>query len=89
MQPDPKDEMQNEEDHYEAAEIAEPADEDEDALLNRIEEAENNKSKREILLGKIAVARSKLAEAQEARDTAKVAELKQKIAGLVEERKGL
>ncbi len=89
MQPDPKDEAQEAEDHYEPAVLAEPVDVDEDARLKRIEEAESRESQREILLGQIAVARGQLYEAEAAGDAEKAAALEKKIAELTEKRKRL
>lgn len=89
MPSDQKGEPQDENDHYEPAALAEPSDLDEDARLKRIEEAEDRESRREILLGQIAMARSALYEAQEAGDAAKAATLEQRIADLTRERNGL
>lgn len=89
MPSDHKGEPQDENDHYEPAALAEPSDRNEDARLRRIEDAENRESRREILLGQIAMARSALYKAQEAGDAAKAAVLEQKIADLTRERKGL
>ena len=75
-----------EEEAYEPAPIAEPKYADEDARLRAISAAEDNESRREILLGQIAVARSKLYTAQAAGDGALVAALREQIAKLTSER---
>lgn len=77
------------EDHYEPAPIAEPEEVDEATRLQRINEAEDIESRREILLGQITVARGKLYEARAAGDEALAASLKQTIDRLTTERDGL
>lgn len=77
------------EDQYEPAPIAEPEDVDEAAHLRRIAAAEDIESRREILLGRIAVARGKMYEAMEAGDEALAAALREKVAALTSERNGL
>lgn len=81
-------ETPDENDHYESAELAEPEDVDEDERLRREEEAEKLESRREILLGQIAVARRKLYAAEEAGDAALAAELELKIDALTAARNG-
>lgn len=80
------DESNPEDNAYEPAPIAEPEDADEAARLQRIGAAEETESRREILLGQIAVARSKLYEAQAAGDAALVSALRDRIAKLTSER---
>jgi len=75
-----------EEDAYEPAPLAEPKYADEAARLQAISAAEDIESQREILLGRIAVARSKLYAAQAAGDAAQVAALRERIANLTRER---
>ncbi len=73
----------------EAAELGDSADLDEDARLQIAEDVEKRETRREILLGQIAVARSDLYAAQAAGDAVKVAELERRIAKLTGERDGL
>ena len=76
-------------DEYEPAELGDTGDLDEDARLKIAEDVEKRETRREILLGQIAVARSDLYAAQAAVDAAKVAALEQKLAKLTAERDGL
>lgn len=85
MQNKPRDQ----DDEYEAAELGNSADLDEDARLQIAEDVEKRETRREILLGQIAVARSDLYAAQAAGDAVKVAELERRIAKLTGERDGL
>jgi hypothetical protein len=80
---------QDPDDDYEPAELGDTADLDEDARLKIAEDVERRETRREILLGQIAVARSDLYDAQAAGDAAKVAALEQKLAKLTAERDGL
>jgi hypothetical protein len=80
------DEPNPEEDAYEPAPIAEPKYADEAARLHAISAAEDIESRREILLGQIAVARSKLYAAEAADDAVLVATLRERIAKLTSER---
>ena len=81
-------EPQDDDDNYEPADLGDSDDLDEDERLRMIAEGEAQETRREILLGQIAVARSKLYEAEEAGDTAAVARLEQTIAKLTREREG-
>lgn len=83
------DEPNPEEDTYEPAPLDEPKYADEAARLQAISAAEDIESQREILLGRIAVARSKLYAAQVAGDAAQVAALRERIAKLTRERNEL
>jgi len=80
------DEPNPEEETYEPAPIAEPEYADEAARLRAISAAEDIESRRDILLGQIAVARSKLYTAQAAGDGALVAALREQLAKLTSER---
>ncbi len=85
MSNEPKDEN----DDYEPADLSTPAPAD-DVERRRIrDEAEDREVRREILLGKLAKAQNLLDAAEKQGDAAKAAELKQKIAALVNERKEL
>lgn len=80
---------QDPDDEYEAAELGDTADLDEDARLKIAEDVERRETRREILLGQIAVARADLDAARAAGDAAKVAAVEQKLAKLTAERDGL
>jgi len=76
-----------EDDLYEPADLGEPPPVDETERRRLREEAEARETRREILLGKIAKARSLLYAAEEQGETAQVAALQQTLAALTRERK--
>jgi hypothetical protein len=90
MPNDPEQSAPDEEDHYLPADLGDDTPEpDEDTRLRLIAEGEARESRREILLGQIAVVRHALYAAEDAGDTARVAALREKLAGLTRERAGL
>jgi hypothetical protein len=79
----------DENDDYEPADLGDPAPADEVERRRLRDEAEDREVRREILLGKLAMARNLLYAAEQQGDEAKAAELKQTIAALANERKDL
>ena len=82
-------EPNDENDDFEPADLGPPAPADDVERRRLVEEAEDREVRREILLGKLAKARSLLYAAEQQGDEAKVAELTQRIADLANERKDL
>lgn len=83
------DEPTNDHDDYEPADLGGPPPTDEAERRRLREAAEDREVRREILLGKLARARSLLYAAEEQGDAAKAAELRQTIAALTKEREEL
>jgi len=83
------DEPETYEDQYEQAEVVEPQYADEAARLKSISEAEDVEYRREALLDRIAIARSRLYEAEAAGDAASAASIRETIKNLTAERNGL
>jgi hypothetical protein len=81
-------EPMDEQDSYEGADLGDNDDLSEDERLRREADLDAVEARRERLLGRITVARSKLYEAEDAGDTARVAELEHTLALLSRERDG-
>jgi hypothetical protein len=81
-------EPMDEQDRYEGAELGDNDDLSEDERLQREADLDAVEARRDHLLGQITVGRSKLYEAEDAGDTARVAELEQTLAVLSRERDG-